>query len=286
MQNKTISASSEGWVSIIVNILLFGIKYWAGIVSGSIAMTSDAWHSLSDSISSLAVIIGSKIASKPPDKKHPFGHGRAELFSSILIGIFLFLVGFSFISKSIEAFTENSEAVFGKLSLIVIISSIVAKEALAQYAFYVARKTGYKSVKADGWHHRSDALSSIVILIGIFLNPYLPYVDAVMGIIVSLFIFHAAYSIIRETADDILGTAASQSIIDNITQVTDQYSEHNLHVHNLKVHKYGKLKEISFHIKLPDEMIVKDAGALINGLENKLNQTYNYRTTIHLDCIH
>jgi len=285
MTNKRKLAGSEGWISIVVNLILFGIKYWAGIVSGSIAFITDAWHSLSDSISSLAIIIGSKISAKPPDKRHPFGHGRAELITAILIGMMLVVVGFNFLLESIERFKEETEVLFGMLTYIIIVGSILLKEASAQYAFYTARKTGYKSLKADAWHHRSDALSSVIILGGMLLSPYLPYVDAIMGILVSGFIFHIAYVIIKEAADDILGTAPSEETIEKVTQTANEAAGFDLAVHNFKLHEYGELQEISFHIRLPDDMLVRDAGILIRNIADKVYETYGFATTIHMNCI-
>lgn len=282
--DKRKTASSEGWLSIAVNIVLFGIKYWAGIATGSIAFITDAWHSLSDSISSLAIIIGAKIAGKPPDKQHPFGHGRAELITAIIIGMMLVLVGFNFLLDSVERLKDDSEIIFGRLSYIVIGVSIFLKEASAQYAFYTGRKTGYKSLKADGWHHRSDALSSIIILAGMLLTPYLPYTDSVMGILVSGFIFHTAYVIIKESADDILGTAPSAETIRKVTEKANNTAGFDLKVHNFKMHEYGEQQEISFHIRLPDEMRVKEAGELIGQISHEIYDSFGYGTTIHMNC--
>ena len=159
----------EGWLSIITNTLLFTLKYWAGIVSGSIAIIADAWHTLSDSISSIFVLIGARMSTKPPDEHHPFGHGRAELITAIVIGMFLAFVAYEFIRESILRLTTNEYGRFGPLAIIATTVSIIVKEMLAQFAFWAFRRTGSKTLRADGWHHRTDALSSLLILIGIFI---------------------------------------------------------------------------------------------------------------------
>jgi cation diffusion facilitator family transporter len=156
-------------VSIIINSILFILKYWAGIVSGSIALTADAWHTLSDSLSSIVVVVGVKLSSKKPDKDHPFGHGRWEQISALLIAFILGLIAYDFVQSSILQLINRESTTFGTLAIVVTIISIVVKEALAQYAFYIAKKTDNVSVKADAWHHRSDALSSVVVLIR---NPF------------------------------------------------------------------------------------------------------------------
>ena len=167
----------EGWLSIFTNIILFGLKYWAGIVTGSVAIIADAWHTLSDSISSVIVLIGIKISDKPADKEHPFGHGRAELIASMIIGVLLAIIAFNFVLESIEKLKDHESVVYGKLAIIVTIVSILSKEMLAQYAFWAGRKIKSPILKADGWHHRSDAISSILILIGIFIGKYFWWVD-------------------------------------------------------------------------------------------------------------
>ena len=154
--NKYISR--EGWLSIIGNIFLFVLKYWAGIVTGSIALIADAWHTLSDSVSSVIVLIGGKISQKPADEEHPFGHGRAEHIAAIIIGVLLAIVAFDFIVSSIEKFGTHEKTVFGTIAWIVTIVSILVKEGMAQYAFWAAKKANSSILRADGWHHRTDAL--------------------------------------------------------------------------------------------------------------------------------
>ena len=269
----------------MVNILLFALKYWAGIVSGSIALISDAWHSLSDSISSLAIIIGVKISSKPPDKAHPFGHGRAELITSLIIGMLLAFVAFDFLKESFTKFGEPSKPNFGIIALSVTIFSLIAKELSAQYAFYIARKTGNIAIKADGWHHRSDALSTFLILIGIFVNKYFIYTDAVLGILISLMILHSAYSILKESARAIMGTATDENTIKQITETANEIAGFDVLVHKVHTHKYGRYTEITFHIKLPGDYTVKKAHKIIDEFRIEIRKELEIETIIHIDSL-
>lgn len=148
--NKIRASYQEGIISIIVNVLLFALKYWAGVVSGSVGLMADAWHSVSDSVSSLIVIAGVKLSSKKPDKKHPYGHERWEQIASIFIAFFLVLIAFDFLKESIQQFKDQERADFGLVAIIVTIVAILAKEGMVQYAFYLARKLDNSSVKADG----------------------------------------------------------------------------------------------------------------------------------------
>jgi cation diffusion facilitator family transporter len=138
--DKNRAGYTEGFVSILVNTGLFGLKLWAGIVSSSIALTADAWHSLSDSFSSIIVIFGVKLSSKKPDKEHPFGHGRWEQIAAIFISFLLALIAYDFLKDSILQFNTKKTANFGILAIVVTIISILVKEGLAQYAFYIGKK--------------------------------------------------------------------------------------------------------------------------------------------------
>jgi len=281
--NKKRLAYSEGWLSIIANLILFGLKYWAGIVSGSIALISDAWHSLTDSVSSVAVIIGAKVSSKPPDKNHPFGHGRAELISSIIIGVLLALVAFNFLTESIKSLRNKEEAVFGTLALVIIIISIVVKELSAQYAFYTARKTGYLSLKADGWHHRSDAITSVLILVGIFINPYFPMIDGILGIIISIFIFYTGYEIIKNTASAVLGEACDEKTINELKEIVNKSAGFDVLMHHVHLHNYVNHSEVTFHIYLPDTMTVYESHTITSQIINKIKELKQFEATIYVD---
>ena len=282
-KDKNKLAYSEGWLSISVNIVLFGLKYWAGIVSGSIALISDAWHSLSDSISSIAVIVGIKISSKPPDKHHPYGHGRAELITSLIIGILLVIVAVKLIIDSIANLKDPGQTEFGTLAIVIIIVSIIIKELSAQYAFYTARKTGFISLKADGWHHRSDAISSVLILIGIFISPYFPLVDGILGIIISLFILHTAFSILKETASAVLGESPDAVFIKQLSDTANNSAGFDLKLHHIHMHKYGRHTEVSFHICLPENMTVSEAHNIATKIETDIYKQMQISVTTHID---
>ena len=139
----------EGFISTILNILLFGLKYWVGIQTFSVAIVADAWHTLSDSLTSVIVIIGFKVSSKPADKEHPFGHGRAELISSVIIGTLLIIVGFNFLVESIHRFINYQSANYQNLAVIMFIISTIIKEGLAQFSIRAGKKINSYSLIAD-----------------------------------------------------------------------------------------------------------------------------------------
>ena len=273
----------EGTVSIIVNVLLFALKYWAGVVSGSIALLADAWHTLSDSISSVVVILGARLAARKPDKDHPFGHGRWELVSSIIIAVFLVLIAFDFITDSISQLKSRESADFGTLALVAVIVSIVVKEGMAQYAFYLGRKSGNSAVKADGWHHRTDALSSLIILIGILFKDLFWWIDGALGIAVSLMLTYAAYSILKEAVHKILGEEPSEELIDEIHQIISSLFDYDLHPHHYHIHNYISSKELTFHIKLDGSLSVDEGHDIADAIEQEIRKKLSIVPTIHME---
>ena len=273
----------EGAVSIFINIGLFFIKLWAGIVSGSIALTADAWHSLSDTISSVVVIVGAKLSSKKPDIKHPFGHGRWEQIASIFIGFLLGIIAYDFIKDSIIQFQSKEAANFGTLALVVTIISILANEGLAQYAFYLGKKTDSLTIKADGWHHRTDALSSIIILIGILFKNYFWWIDSILGIIVSIMIFYVAYEIIKESINKLLGEEPNSELIQKIETIIKSLYPDDLSPHHYHIHNYVAHKELTFHIKLDNNLNIEQGHSIATEIENELFKELKITSTIHVE---
>ena len=274
---------AEGVVSVVVNTLLFALKYWAGIVTGSLAIVADAWHTMSDSISSLVLIVATALSARKPDKKHPFGHGRWEQIAAIFIGIILAIIAYDFLKDSILRLKEHTSVTFGTLAIVVTCISIVVKEGLAQYAFYLARKTGNIAIKADGWHHRSDALSSVVVLIGILLAKYFWWMDSILGIIIALMLFYATYTIIKEAITKILGEEPSDDIIKKINDaVTEMYPE-GLQLHHFHIHNYVTHQEMTFHIRLRGELSLEESHSIATAIENMVQERFDITSTIHVE---
>ncbi len=273
----------EGLLSILANTVLFGLKYWAGIVTGSIALVADAWHTLSDSISSVFVLIGAKVSERPPDERHPFGHGRAELITAIIIGMFLAFIGYEFIRESISRLSEHQKTTFGLLAKIVTLISILTKEGLAQLAFWMYKKTKSSPLRADGWHHRTDAISSLLILIGIFLGSTFWWIDSILGIVVSLLIFYSAFEIIRDAVDPLMGKKPDDDLVYDIRRLCNKLFGRSLDAHHFHIHEYGDHTELTFHIVLPSDFQLKDAHDLATQMELEIRQQFNIEATIHME---
>jgi len=271
----------EGWFSIFINTLLFGLKYWAGIVTGSLALIADAWHTLADSVSSVIVLIGGKISRKPADEDHPFGHGRAEHISAIIIGVLLAIIAFDFIIGSINKFRTHEQTHYGTIAIVVTIVSILLKEALAQYAFWAGRKIRSSVLRADAWHHRTDALSSVVILVGIFLGGHIWWTDAVLSFIVALMIGWASWKILSKDIQSLLGESPSPELIEAIRKTGESVCKGQIHLHHIHLHNYGKHTEISLHIKLKPDMPLYEAHEVCSKIETALKEKFGYIATVH-----
>jgi cation diffusion facilitator family transporter len=280
---KTKAGVVEGIVSIIINLVLFAIKMWASIVSGSIALAADAWHTLSDSLSSVVVVIAAKLSAKRADKEHPFGHGRWEQIASLFIAVILGIIAYDFLRNSIVQFSNKKEVEYGLLAIVVTIVSIVAKELLAQYAFYIARKTDNTSVKADAWHHRSDALSSVVVLIGILFAKQFWWIDSVLGIIIALMLFYATLVILKETITKLLGEEPSQEIITKITDEVIAVYGNDLRMHHFHIHNYVLHKELTLHIRLKKDLTIEKGHKIASEIENIIEKKFNMAATIHIE---
>ncbi len=283
MENKTGILATYG--SIFLNIFLFALKFWAGMVSSSVAIIADAWHTLSDSISSVAVLIGLKVSAKPADKEHPFGHGRAEVIASIVVGMLLAIIGFSFLKESILKLRSRSEVEYGTIAVVVTIVSLIVKEVMAQYSIIIGKRTKSKSMIADGWHHRSDAISSLVILVGIFIGRYYWWIDGVLGIIVSLLLFYTTYSILKENISHLLGERIDDELRGEIVALAPDVADFDIQPHHFLVHQYGHHTEMTLHIRIPAHYTIHKAHEIATAYEILIKKRTHIQATVHIDSL-
>ncbi|MCL1946417.1 MAG: cation diffusion facilitator family transporter [Chitinivibrionia bacterium] len=285
--DKTKAGYLEGTVSILLNTALFCAKMWVSVITGSIALAADAWHTLSDSITSLMVIIAAKFSSKKADKEHPYGHGRWEQIAALLIAVVLGIIAFEFLRNSIlTLFGEQKKAVeFGTWAIVVTVASIVVKELMAQFAYYLGRKYESTSLIADGWHHRSDALSSLPVLVGIICARYFDVwqIDAILGMIVALMLFYATFEIMKETIDKILGEAPSQKLIDSIKTEISLIHPESLGIHHFHIHNYVSHRELTFHIRLENNLTIETGHKIASDIEKMIEKKFDMTATIHVE---
>jgi len=196
------------WIGIIINVLLTIIKTIGGFLSGSRALLADALHSASDIVSSVVILFAVKIANKPPDEEHPYGHGKAENVATIIVALLLIVVGVEISISAIKAFFSQTIKAPGSLALIILLISIILKEGLYHYKMYVGKKYRSAALISDAWHHRSDSLSSIAALFGVGLAiigekyniSLLIYGDSFASIIVSIIVIRVGYLLAKEAS--------------------------------------------------------------------------------------
>ena len=246
---------------------------WVGIRSHSLALQADAWHTISDTLSSLVVLLGVYIARRPADREHPFGHGRYELLTTLLVGAMLAWVAGTFMYKGVELLLRQEAAQFGTAAIVVTVVSIVVKEAMARITFWVARRSANTALKADGWHHRSDSLSSVVVLCGIFFGYWFWWVDGFLSIVVALMIGYVAWKTIKRASSTLVGEAPSEQLQQEIEIVVRKcIPQQNLAPH-----------ELTLHIVLPDAMTVGEAHQIIATIEAELLQQLRLNATVHIE---
>ncbi|MAG13426.1 MAG: cation transporter [Spirochaetales bacterium] len=281
--NKKKLGLAEGAVSSIVNIVLFVLKLWVGLAVGSVAMAADAWHTLSDTFTSLVIILGFIIGAKPEDAEHPFGHGRAELVGAMVIGTLLAVVGINFFADSVVEIRAGESRDFSKAAIIVFALSAIIKEALAQFSLWAGKKTNSRALRADGWHHRSDAIASAVIVASSFAANRLPWMDGVLGTVVSLLILYAAYEILRDVTKQLLGEGVSSRMRQRISSIITDEAAGPADAHHMHIHRYGDHIEATMHVSLPNNYTLDEAHLIADKIEERLRKELGIEPTIHLE---
>lgn len=276
MKNNEKIAIKVSVISIILNCLLTLIKFISGVISKSSAMISDSVHSLSDVLSTFVVIIGVKIANKKTDSNHPYGHERIECVSAIILSGMLFIIGALIGINGIKNVTNSSNLVMpGVLALIASIISIISKEAMYQYTIRVSKKINSAALKADAWHHRSDALSSIGSFIGI-LGSRLGFkiFDPLASVIISLCIIKVSIDIFKDAIDKMVDKSCDKEVIDKVISVIEK-NESVKNIDDIKTRQFGNKAYVDVEISVDENLLLKDAHKVAeeihNSVENEIN---------------
>lgn len=277
------------YVGVVVNVVLAGVKFAVGFSAGSMALLADGVHSLSDTATDFAVLLGIHFGSKAPDPEHPYGHGRIETFASLFIAVVLVVVGGVMIfraSMSIAAGQSQANAVaVGPAVFWAALLSVFVKEALYQLTKKTAVKVHSTALYANAWHHRSDALSSIVVLIG-FVSLRFGYVygDQIATVAVGLMIILVAVKIVRGCLDEFAERAVDSATMERIKQIIDS-EDRICQWHNLRTRSAGREIFIDLHILVDGELNISNAHEIAEELEETLHarMTRPVNITIHVE---
>lgn len=276
----------SGAVGIGLNILLFFGKWLAGTISGSIAITADAFNNLSDAGSSIITLIGFRLSGQEPDPEHPFGHGRMEYISGLLVSVAILVMGLELIWSSIGKLRspepiESSALVFG-----ILIASILVKLYMFFYNHSLSKKIESAAMKATSVDSLSDTVATTLVLIATLISKYTGLLlDGWFGILVGLFILYTGGSTLKETIDLLLGQPPKQEFIDEVKEIVLGHSM--VHgVHDLIVHDYGPGRVmISLHAEVDVNGDIQDIHEQIDHIEHELQEKLHCSATIHMDPI-
>ncbi len=275
----------EGIVSIVVNVLIAAVKLFYGIAFHSISLIADAVHSLSDVLSSVVVIVGFKISARPPDEDHPFGHGRMELIASVIVATLLFVVGLEFLKDSISKIVKPEISELNAVGIVVVALTLLAKEGLARFSFFLGRTIDSSVLIADGHHHRSDAISTVLVLISLgFVHAGWPRADGIGGLTVSIFIMATAIGLIRESASPLMGQNPSLEMVEQVKEIALKHEE-VLGVHDIVVHDFRSIYNISLHIEVDYTMQLCRAHDISDAIEREVQGRFPGWAVVHVDPV-
>ena len=277
-----------GAVGIFLNILLFIGKFFAGVISNSIAITADAFNNLSDAGSSLVTLIGFKLAEQKPDSDHPFGHGRIEYLSGLVVSAVILMMGFELVKDSIDKILHPSPVEFSVAILVILAASIIGKCYMAYYNFSYGKRFESGTLKATATDSLSDCVSTTVVLLATVIGYFTDVqIDGFCGIAVGILIFVAGINAARETLSPLLGEAPDPEFVEQIEKIVLTYdTEHIVGIHDLIVHDYGPGRRIiSLHAEVPAEGDILVMHDVIDNLEMKFRRELGCLTTIHMDPV-
>lgn len=275
-----------GTVGIVSNLILFLMKLTIGLLSSSISILADAFNNFFDCTSSIITIIGFKLANKPADSKHPFGHGRIELISGLIVAFMIMLFGFEFLKTSFTKILNPSIVKFEIISFIILILSILVKLWLSNFNWILGNKVNSSALKASALDAKGDVFTSLCVVISFFSSQFttLP-VDGFIGLIVSIGIIYSGYNLVKETISPLLGEAPSKELVDSIINSLMSY-EGIIGVHDLIVHDYGAGKCIvSIHAEMPANLGVIAMHEIADEAEREISNKLNILLVIHTDPV-
>ena len=275
-----------GIVGIVINLLLFAGKFAAGFISGSMAVTADAFNNLSDAGSSVIALIGFRLASQKPDPHHPFGHGRFEYIASLVISIIIITMGFSLGRDSVLKIINPEEIEYSVLTFVILGVSILAKFYMFIYNRSVGKKINSASLKATAMDSISDTVSTFAVLVSALFTVHTGIViDGWVGLVVSGFIMFAGCSSAKETIDSLLGTPPDEDFCNEIEEIVLSH-EGMIGIHDMIVHNYGPGRVfISLHAEVPSDGNFVEIHDTIDNIERDIMNMTGCLATIHMDPV-
>lgn len=275
-----------GIVGVCFNILLFVGKFLAGTFSNSIAITADAFNNLSDAGSSVVTLLGFKLAGAKPDTEHPFGHGRIEYISGLVVAAAILLMGYELIRDSIGKILHPEETEFTVVVAVILIASILVKLYMAYYNRSVGKKLDSTAMKAVATDSLSDTVATTVVLLASVFTYFTGIkIDGYCGLVVGFLVGYAGFDAARETLNPLLGQPPAREFVEKIDEIVMSHPE-VCGMHDLIVHDYGPGRQmISLHAEVPSEGNILELHDVIDNIETELRRELGCEATIHMDPI-
>lgn len=274
------------FTGIVLNILLFLGKLIAGILSGGISVIADAFNNLSDAGSSIMTFVGFKMAGMPADSEHPYGHGRMEYVSGIIISFIIMMMGFELGKSSVEKILSPEKSEFSILAVSVLGASLLVKLWMALFNTKLGRKIDSATMKAAAADSLSDCISTSVVIICMFIQLFSGFeLDSYAGIVVALFILYTGFNTFKDSLTPLLGAKPKKELVEEIENTVMNY-DGIVGVHDLMVHDYGVGRMvISLHAEISSKTDIMLAHELIDLIEDDLREKYRCSVTIHMDPV-
>lgn len=279
-------ANLAGIVGIVTNTLLFIIKLSVGLLSNSVSILADAFNNLSDAASSIITIIGFKMANKPADAEHPFGHGRIEYITAMIVSFMVMLVGLQFVKTSFQKIINPTLVTFELLPFILLLISIGFKFWLSKFNKAIGNKINSSTLKATATDAMGDVFTSTTVVISFLISKFttLP-IDGYIGIVVALAIVYSGFSLIKETLSPLLGEPPDPVLVSDITDMVMSY-DNITGIHDLIVHNYGPGRIMaSIHAEIPSNIDIMEIHHIIDTAEREISKKLNIYLVIHMDPI-
>ncbi len=275
----------EGWVSIGVNTLLFVTKLLVGLLINSLALIADGFHSFSDVLTSIVVLIGYKISERPGDREHPYGHQRVEYIATLIVAILLCVVGVEFIKQAYERIRNPQVVNSSLLVLLFIILTIITKWWLGNYSQRLGQLIKSDALKADAFHHYSDSASSVLVLISMAASSLgFFYLDGITGLLIGIILIYGGFVIAKGAADTLVGKPPTAEQILAIRNICRRVPD-VIDAHDIIVHSYGERLFVSVHIEIDQHKSSLKAHAISDAVEKALLDEMGAHATIHIDPI-
>ncbi len=275
-----------GIIGILINVLLFIIKLSVGLLVSSIAIMADAFNNLSDAASSLITILGFKLSNKPADREHPFGHGRIEYLSALIVAFMVMLVGVQFIKSSFERIIDPSPVTFELIPFVLLFVSIFLKVWLSKFNKFIGDKINSAALKASSIDALGDVFTSTCVAISFLAANFTSFpIDGYIGMVVALFVVYSGFSLVKDTISPLLGEAPDPELVNSIKEMVLSYDS-IFGTHDLIIHNYGPGKCMaSIHAEIPSDISVVTIHEIVDKAEREISKALKIYLVIHIDPI-